>query len=106
MSINNDDHFSFEFEPLSKENIKKICGEVSVFTADVIGFQHKATGERAEFVSKKKLAKIIEQLEDEQELAYADFTEYAEEHGLDEEYDSFFHMGLKRAIEILREVCK
>jgi hypothetical protein len=45
--------------------------------------------------------KIIEQLEDEQNYAYADFERYAEENGLDEEQD-FFSAGLNRAIDVLK----
>lgn len=45
--------------------------------------------------------KLIEQLEDEQDYAYADFEGYAEEKGLDKEQD-FFSVGMKRAIEIVK----
>lgn len=45
--------------------------------------------------------KIIEQLEDEQNYAYADFERYAEENRLDEEQD-FFSAGLNRAIDVLK----
>lgn len=48
--------------------------------------------------------KIIEQIKDEADYAYADFGAYADEHGLDEEYDFWFHKGLERAVEIMREV--
>ena len=47
--------------------------------------------------------KIIEQLEDEEEYAYADFGAYADEYGLDEEYDFWFHKGLQRAIEVIKK---
>lgn len=45
--------------------------------------------------------KVIEQLEDEQDYAYADFEEYAEEKEIDEEQD-FFSAGMYRAIEIVK----
>ena len=48
--------------------------------------------------------KIVDQLEEEKELAYADFERYAEEVDpcLDSEYDDFFHKGLGRAIKVLK----
>lgn len=48
--------------------------------------------------------KIVEQLEEEQELAYADFERYVEEVSpcLDSEYDDFFHRGIERAIKVLK----
>lgn len=51
------------------------------------------------------LDKIVEQLEEERELAYADFDRYAEEVDpcLDSECDDFFHTGLGRAIKVLKE---
>lgn len=49
--------------------------------------------------------KIIEQLEEERELAFSDFERYAEEVDpcLDSECDDFFHTGLGRAIKVLKE---
>lgn len=47
------------------------------------------------------LNKVVEQLEDEQELSYADFEIYAEEHGLSED-DDWHHRGLGRAVEIVK----
>ena len=47
--------------------------------------------------------KIIEQLEDEADYAYADFGSYADEYGIDKEYDEFYHKGLQRAIEVIRK---
>lgn len=48
--------------------------------------------------------KVVEQLEEEKELSYADFDEYV--NGvcpyLDAEYDDLFHRGLERAIEIVK----
>ena len=48
--------------------------------------------------------KIVEQLEEERELAYADFDRYVEEIDpcFDSEYDDFFHKGLGRAIKVLK----
>ncbi len=48
--------------------------------------------------------KIIEQLEEERELSYADFDRYVDEVSpcLDAEYDDFFHRGLERAIKIVK----
>lgn len=47
------------------------------------------------------LDKVVEQLKDEQELSYADFEIYAEEHGLSED-DDWHHRGLGRAVEIVK----
>lgn len=48
--------------------------------------------------------KIVDQLEEEQELAYADFDKYVEEVDpcLDSDCDDFFHKGLGRAIKVLK----
>lgn len=48
--------------------------------------------------------KIIEQLEEERELAYADFDRYVEEVDpcFDSECDDFFHKGMERAIKVLK----
>lgn len=48
--------------------------------------------------------KIVDQLEEEQELAYADFDRYVEEVDpcFDSEYDDFFHKGLGRPIKVLK----
>ena len=48
--------------------------------------------------------KVVEQLEKERELSYADFGRYVEEVSpcLDAEYDDFFHRGLERAIRIVK----
>ena len=60
------------------------------------------------FIDKQPTAydvdKIVEQLEEEQELAYADFDRYVEEVDpcLDSECDDFFHTGLGRAIKVLK----
>lgn len=48
--------------------------------------------------------KVVEQLEEERELSYADFDRYVDEVSqcLDVEYDDFFHRGLERAIKIVK----
>ncbi len=48
--------------------------------------------------------KIVEQLEEERELSYADFDKYVEEVSpcLDAEYDDSFQRGLERAIKIIK----
>lgn len=50
------------------------------------------------------LDKVVEQLEDEKEFAYANFDEYVNEVCLylDAEYDDLFNKGLERAIEIVK----
>lgn len=50
--------------------------------------------------------KVIEQLNEEKELSYADFDKYVYDvcPGFDSEYDDFFHKGLERAIELIK-VC-
>ena len=48
--------------------------------------------------------KVVQQLEEERELSYADFDRYVEEVSpcLDTEYDDFFHRGLERAVRIVK----
>lgn len=46
--------------------------------------------------------KVIEQLDEEIGQSYVDFKSYAEEHGLDGEYDDCFYEGMKRTIEIIK----
>lgn len=48
--------------------------------------------------------KIVEQLEEERELAYVNFDRYVKEVDpcLDSECDDFFHRGLGRAIKVLK----
>ena len=48
--------------------------------------------------------KVVEQLEEERELSYADFDRYVEEvsPSLDAEYDNTFSRGLERAVRILK----
>lgn len=47
----------------------------------------------------------INQLEEEQEWSYANFEDYIEQCAsyMDAEYDDFFHMGLRRAIDVLKK---
>ena len=54
------------------------------------------------------IEKILERLEEEREIAYADFDKYASDYELDLEdtYDDFFHKGLARAKAIVQEVAK
>lgn len=46
--------------------------------------------------------KVIEQLEEESKQSYEDFESYAEEHGIDNDYEDWFYRGLIRAIEIVK----
>lgn len=48
--------------------------------------------------------KVVEQLEEERKLSYADFDRYVEEVSpcLDAEYDDSFQRGLERAIKIIK----
>ena len=48
--------------------------------------------------------KVVEQLNEEKELSYAEFDEYVNEvcPCLDAEYDDLFNKGLERAIEIVK----
>ena len=46
--------------------------------------------------------KVIRQLEDEEEQSYANFEKYADDIGITEDDDWHF-IGLKRAIEIVKE---
>lgn len=48
---------------------------------------------------------IINQLEEEQEWSYANFEDYIEQCApyMDAEYDDFFHMGLRRAIDVVKK---
>ena len=54
----------------------------------------------------KAFEKILDRLEEERELSYADFSRYVEEVSpcLDAEYDDFFHRGLERASRLVKEV--
>ena len=48
--------------------------------------------------------KVVEKLEEEREISYADFDRYVKDYGLwlDAEYDDFFHKGLERAARIVK----
>jgi len=54
------------------------------------------------------IEKILERLEEEREIAYADFDKYANDYELDLEdtYDDFFYKGLARAKTIVQEESK
>lgn len=56
----------------------------------------------------KAFEKILDRLEEERELSYADFSRYVEEVSpcLDDEYDDFFHRGLERASRLVKEVAE
>lgn len=47
--------------------------------------------------------KVVEMIDDEAELAYADFEIYAQEHGYDAEYEDDFRYGMRRAIDIVKK---
>ena len=54
----------------------------------------------------KAFEKILERIQEERELSYADFSRYVDEVSpcLDAEYDDFFHRGLERASRLVKEV--
>ena len=56
----------------------------------------------------KTFEKILERLEEERELSYADFSRYVDEVSpcLDAEYDDFFHRGLERASRLVKELAE
>lgn len=71
-----------------------------------INYSHGERGEKLAveaWNNRKPMEQIVEKLEDEAELSYADFKGYAEEHDMDAEYDDDFRYGMRRAIEIVRE---
>lgn len=55
--------------------------------------------------TRKPMDKIKERMEEEREIAHADFTKYVNEYSpcLDDEYDDIFHRGLERAIRIVKD---
>ncbi len=69
-SLRANESFSGEFEmtPETKEVLKQIIGEVSVFTADFIKYENKETGETAEFVSKRKLREVLEKMREYRDM--------------------------------------
>lgn len=67
---------------------------------------NKKTGKRTIFISEKVISEILKDIRDEKEDAYADFTQYADDHGFDDECDDFFHIGMKRASEIIASTIK
>lgn len=56
----------------------------------------------------KAFEKILDRLEEERELSYADFSRYVDEVSpcLDAEYDDFFHRGLERASRLVKEAAE
>lgn len=56
----------------------------------------------------KAFENILERLQEERELSYADFDRYVDEVSpcLDAEYDDFFHRGLERASRLVKEVAE
>ena len=56
----------------------------------------------------KVFEKILDRMQEERELSYADFSRYVDEVSpcLDAEYDDFFHRGLERASRLVKEVEK
>lgn len=57
-----------------------------------------------DFPTAYNVDKVVEQLEEERELSYADFDRYVEEVSpcLDAEYDDTLSRGLERAIRIVK----
>ena len=45
---------------------------------------------------------VIEQLKEESEQSFVGFKSYAEEHGIDNDYEDWFYRELIRAIEIVK----
>lgn len=54
---------------------------------------------------RKPMDSMVEKLEEEREISYADFTKYVNEYSpcLDDEYDDLFHRGLERAMKIIKD---
>ncbi len=54
--------------------------------------------------TRKPIDRIVEEMEEEREISYADFEDYVAEKSpcLDAEYDDLFHRGLERAIKIVK----
>jgi hypothetical protein len=68
--LNTNESFSAEFEATqeTKEALEQIIGEVSAFTADMVGFKNEKTGETAEFVSKRKLREVLEKMREYRDM--------------------------------------
>ena len=92
----NTDRFA-EFFHRCLADMGRCCGNYEQETAEMM---EKAFAESRLYDPDK----VVEQLEEERELSYADFDRYAEEVSpcLDAEYDDFFHRGLERAIKIVK----
>lgn len=85
------------FDSEKQKSAKKDCSPMDLFTNLAITTVHAQP-------TAYDPDKVVEQLEEEKELSYADFDEYV--NGvcpyLDAEYDDLFHRGLERAIEIVK----
>ena len=55
--------------------------------------------------TRKPIDRIMEQLEEEKDIAYADFEKYTNDYflDLDEDADDWYYKGLERAINIIRK---
>ena len=93
-------------EPLTDEQLRVILGEekekdpVVPFALTMV---NKKTKEKVVFISEETIKEMIADIMDEEDRAYADFSQYADEMGYDERDDDFFHIGMKRAAEIVSE---
>lgn len=92
---------------IDADNVKKMISDTFEKEKDVINSFWKM-GTLMDKVDEIQTAydpdKVVAQLEDEKEFAYADFDEYVNEvcPYLDAEYDDLFNEGLERAIEIVK----
>ena len=55
--------------------------------------------------TRKPIDRIVAQLEEEKDIAYADFEKYAYDYflDLDEDADDWYYKGLERAINVIRK---
>lgn len=89
---------------IDADNFKRQVAGMSIIS----GFSPKQANALCQLIDKQPTVydvdKVVEQLEEEKELAYADFERYAEEVDpcLDSDCDDFFHTGLGRAIKVLK----
>lgn len=67
---------TFETTPETQEALKQLMKEATVFNSDVIGFKDKATGETAEFVSKRKLREILEKMKEYRDMEIKEVAFY------------------------------